>query len=304
MRSIWSTGALLITLSVGAGWVAAQEPPKGDEAKLQGTWMGQVIGGMPGKPDNRFVMTVQGAQCEFTSGVPGAEFKGTLVLNAAANPRQVDFVVKECPDAKYVGKSALAIYKFNDDGSFTLAANEPGNAGRPEKFEGNEQTPVFVFKKWEPGMLLPGNPPELKVLQRRIGTWTVQTTVKPGPWNPAERKITGTETTEWVLGGRFMQTRTTNRPANPDGISLVTYDPQRKAYRGWWADDQGNTSEMTGQWDETAQTLSLTSDAKDGFRAASTLRFVGPDSAEWQLTVTASDGKVMLEMDGRLARKK
>ncbi len=301
MRRTWMAGALLAALCVSAGW-AAEEPQKGDEAKLQGTWLGRNTG-LPEHPRNQLVMTVQGAQSEFKGGGEGAQFKGTLAFNFAANPKQVDFVVKDASDPKYVGKSALAIYKLGEDGTLTIAANEPGNAARPEKFEGSEQTQVFVFKKWQPGMILPGNPPELKVLEKRIGTWASEVVVKPGPWNPAGRKITGIETTEWILGGRFQQTRNANRPANPDGLFLCTYDTQLKAYRAVNFDDQGFINDMTGQWDEAAQTMNWTSE-KNGFRATGATRFVGPDNIEWQLTVKDPDGKVMLEMAGKLARKK
>jgi len=143
----------------------------------------------------------------------------------------------------------------------------------------------------------------MKVLEKRIGTWTTETVVKPGPWNPTGRTATGIETTEWILGGRFQQTRNTNRPANPDGLFICTYDPQLKAYRAVNLDDQGFINDMTGQWDEAAQTMNWTSE-KNGFRAAGATRFVGPDNIEWQLVVKDPDGKVMLDISGKLARKK
>jgi uncharacterized protein (TIGR03067 family) len=298
---MWMAGVLLVALCVSAGW-AAEEPQKGDKAKLQGTWLGRNTG-LPEHPRNQLIMTVKGAQSEFTAAAPGPEFKGTLVLNSAANPKQVDFAVKECSRPEYVGKSALAIYKLDEDGTLTIAANEPGNAARPEKFEGSEQTQVFAFKKWQPGMILPGNPPEMKVLEKRIGTWTTEVVTKPGPWNPTGRTMTGTETTEWVLGGRFQQTRNMNRPANPDGLFICTYDPQLKAYRAVNFDDQGFINDMTGQWDEAAQTMNWTSE-KNGFRATGASRHVGPDNIEWQLVVKDPDGKVMLDISGKLTRKK
>jgi len=309
MRRMWMVGALLVACFLSVEWAGAQEPEKkggtakAEEAKMQGTWIGRDAG----EPVVRQpMMIVRGTQCEFKLPGREIEFKGTLTLNPAANPKQVDFLIKESsePDPKYIGKSALAIYKIDEDGTLTLAANEPGVATRPEKFESNEQTQVFVFKKWEPGMALPGNPPELKVLEKRIGTWTTETVVKPGPWNPTGHKVTGIDTTEWILGGRFQQTRGANRPANPDGMFLCTYDPQLKAFRAWYLDDQGGISEMTGQWDEAAQTLNWTSEGKNGFRMTASSRLVGPDNIEWQTAVKDPEGKVMLEVAGKLVRKK
>jgi uncharacterized protein (TIGR03067 family) len=309
---MWMAGAWLVSCLLSVGWAVAQEPEKkgeaakADEARLQGTWIGREAREPVAGPPEMITMTVRGAQCEFKTSRPGLGLKGTLTLNPAANPKQADFLIKESadPDPKYVGKTALAIYKIDEDGTLTLAANEPGVATRPEKFEPGNEGKVFVFKKWEPGMILPGNPPELKVLEKRIGTWAAETVVKPGPWNPTGHKATGVETTEWVLGGRFQQARNANRPANPDNVMLFTYDPQVKAFRSWYFDDQGGTIEMTGQWDEAAQTLNWTSEAKNGFRATAAMRIAGPDSIEWQMVVKDPDGKVMLEMTGKLVRKK
>ena len=268
MRRMWMAGALLVCCSLSLGWAVAQEPERkgeaaqSDEARLQGTWVGREAG----EPVFRQpMMIVRGTQYEFKLPGNEIEFKGVLTLNPAANPKQVDILIKESsdPDQKYIGKSALAIYKIDEDGTLTLALSEPGVAARPGKLEPSEEGKVFVFKKWEPGMILPGNPPELKVLEKRIGTWATETVVKPGPWNTTGQKITGTETTEWILGGRFQQARNANRPANPDGLFLSTYDTQLKAFRGWYHDDQGNSSEWTGQWDEAAQTLNWTSEAKN-----------------------------------------
>ena len=309
MRRMWMVAALLVSCFLSLQWAGAQEPEKkgeaakSDEARLQGTWIGREAG----EPAFRQpMMIVRGRQCEFKYPAAEIEFKGVLTLNPAANPKQVDFLIKESsePDPKYIGKSALGIYKIDEDGTLTLALSEPGVATRPGKLEPSEEGKVFVFKKWEPGMILPGNPPELKVLEKRIGTWATETVVKPGPWNTTGHKGTGTETTEWILGGRFQQTRNTNRPANPDNLFLCTYDPQLKAFRAWNLDDQGFVSEMTGQWDEAAKTLNWVSEDKNRFRGTASIRFVGPDNIEWQLAVKDPDGKVMLEITGKLERKK
>ncbi len=311
MRRRWMGGAVLASCLLSFGWALAQEPEKkgeaaqGDEAKMQGTWLGREAREPVAGPPEMVTMVVRGTECELKSSRPGLGLKATLALDPAANPKRAGFLIKEsATDPNYVGRISLAIYRIDEDGTLTLAANKPGEATRPAKFEPGGEGKVFVFKKWQPGMILPGNPPEMKVLEKRIGTWTAESVIKPGPWNPTERKISGTETVEWVLGGRFQQTSTNNRPANPDGMSLLTYDPQLKAYRGWHADDQGNVSEMTGQWDEAAQTLNLTSEGKNGFRAVALIKFVGPDSIEWQMTIKDPDGKAMLEITGRLARKK
>src|SRR5262245_13317081 len=50
----------------------------------------------------------------------------------------------------------------------------------------------------------PSNQPaEFNVLQRRVGAWDTQTTIKPGVWVPDGAKSKGVETFEWVLGKKF-----------------------------------------------------------------------------------------------------
>jgi uncharacterized protein (TIGR03067 family) len=306
MHRTWTVAALLSLCCLPLAWAMAEEaekkpdPAKADEAALQGGWV--ALMGEP-KPDDEVLMVVEGNRVTLTVAGHGPRIKGTVTLKPAATPKQVDVVIAEAGNPDTVGKTSLGIYKLDVDGTWTLAANAPGVAARPEKFEPTDQTKVFVFRKWQPGMALPGNPPELKVLERRIGTWVTEVVVQPGPWAPKGDQYTGTETIEWVLGGRFQQSRATNRPARPDGLFLTTYDAQRKAFRGWFHSDEGYSHEWTTHWDEATQTFRGTSEAPDGMRATSEWRFTGPDTTENHVVVKNADGQVMFDMTAKSKRK-
>lgn len=147
------------------------------------------------------------------------------------------------------------------------------------------------------------NPPELRVLERRIGVWETETTIEPGEWNPQGSKTKGIETTEWVLGGRFQQTKATNRPDGPDGVFLVTYDTRKKAFRAWFFNDEGHASEWVGKWDKAKQTFSLTWDS-NGIRFVSHTHFIDKDNITWDLVAKNKEGKVLLKITVKLKRKK
>lgn len=74
-------------------------------------------------------------------------YQATFTLHEDTNPKQLEAFVTACPIAKYVGKTAHAIYKV-DDGKLTLAANEPGNPTVPKRFDapGTRQI-VFQLKQ-------------------------------------------------------------------------------------------------------------------------------------------------------------
>src|SRR5437763_346362 len=95
--------------------------------------------------------------------------------------------------------------------------------------------------------------PELKALSHWVGRWDGQLTVKPGDGFPG-RTATGTSQTEWVHGGRFARQTWTIAAGDgfPEmsGSSMMTYDPQRKAYRGWTFVSTGGVSEATGTWND------------------------------------------------------
>ena len=45
-----------------------------------------------------------------------------------------------------------------------------------------------------------------KILQRRVGTWVTETTLKKAWWTPEESTIKGEETVRWILDKRVLLT--------------------------------------------------------------------------------------------------
>ncbi|MFM7564509.1 MAG: carbohydrate binding domain-containing protein, partial [Planctomycetota bacterium] len=50
-------------------------------------------------------------------------------------------------------------------------------------------------------------PAEFQVLERRLGTWDTEQTIKPGAWVPGGNKSNGSEIVEWTLDQKFIQTK-------------------------------------------------------------------------------------------------
>ena len=149
----------------------------------------------------------------------------------------------------------------------------------------------------------PPKPPELKVLDRLVGTWNSETINKVAEWTPKELRTTGTLTREWVLGGRFLQ----EKGSGSDGLAVIamfTYDVQKKAYRVWHFNADGSAFDGTYQWDEASQTFSSRSEAGDGKTSTVTLHIIENDAHEWKVTIQDKDGKVYLDLGGKCTRKK
>lgn len=138
----------------------------------------------------------------------------------------------------------------------------------------------------------PPKPPELKVLERFVGTWDAEMISKPAAWTPKEVKTTGTNKYEWVLDGRFLQ----DTEQNGDGsevFGLWTFDATAKIYRGWFFGSEGNVVEWKGQWDEG---LRMEADLGNGVVLTGVNRFPDKDTYEWTLVAKDKDGKVYLDV--------
>src|SRR5437868_5368519 len=86
----------------------------------------------------------------------------------------------------------------------------------------------------------PPIPPEMKVLEKRIGTWKTVTHIKPAAWTPDGGESKGDEKIELVLGGRFIQGKVRTQPGDVEALWLATYDPAKKAYHVWYFSAQGD----------------------------------------------------------------
>jgi uncharacterized protein (TIGR03067 family) len=118
--------------------------PKRDLTKLQGTWVGEEIGG----PKGECKMTIEGATFKFQGARPEKWYVATLTLNPKVQPKQAMVRIGDCPVPKYVNQTTKAIYKLEGK-TLTIAAHEPGDEAVPTTFEpgvGNRMR-AFVFTR-------------------------------------------------------------------------------------------------------------------------------------------------------------
>jgi hypothetical protein len=149
-------------------------------------------------------------------------------------------------------------------------------------------------------------PAEFSVLQRHVGTWDTQTTIKPGVFVPDGLKSTGVATVEWALGKKFLQGKHKQQPGNVEALWLETFDLQSGAFRTWYFDSNGGLprGESTGQWDEDAKTLTYKGTEPKEVSVATVLRFVDPDHSEWKGVWRDKSGKILMEIEMRSSRHK
>lgn len=146
-------------------------------------------------------------------------------------------------------------------------------------------------------------PAELKVLDRMAGTWDAVHIVKPAAWTPDGDRTTSTVKREWILDGRFLLD-TSKHSTGQEGMFLVGFDPQRKAYRSWWFNSEGHRGPSQGTWNETTQTLTYVGEPQDGRTTRSSVRFADHDHEVVEVKVTDADGKVYFDMDIILTRRR
>jgi hypothetical protein len=147
-------------------------------------------------------------------------------------------------------------------------------------------------------------PPEMKVLEKRLGAWTTVARGKAAEWTPQGFESKGDEKIELVMQGRFIQGKVRTQPGDVEATWLATYDTAKKAYRVWYFSSLGDTFDATGKWDAKTKTIIWTSEPQPGITSISHWRFITDDSFEWDVVAKDSSGKVYLDITGKLTRKK
>jgi uncharacterized protein DUF1579 len=145
-------------------------------------------------------------------------------------------------------------------------------------------------------------PPEMKVLEKRIGSWKTVTRVKAADWTPEAGESKGEEKIELALQGRFIQGRVRTQAGNVEAIWLATYDAGAKAYRVWYFNSEGHIVDAGGKWDARTNTMTWMNVPQPGITSVSRWRFTGDDTFEWDLIAKDRSGKVYLDMEGKLTR--
>ena len=144
--------------------------------------------------------------------------------------------------------------------------------------------------------------PELNPLNRFVGTWTMQQTIKTasGP----EVTLTGVVTHKLVLGGRFLESTSVSNPGEQHVLQMSLWDDMRRLYRSWYFDSNGRTSEWQGTWDNDSKTLTQTAKLSQEITGTGTFRFVDDDTMVFSLTGKHRDGNVSVEARSTFTRQR
>jgi hypothetical protein len=116
-------------------------------------------------------------------------------------------------------------------------------------------------------------------------------------------RTTSKVTRKWVLDGRFLQDTSASSDGS-EGFSLLTYDPQMKAYRSWWFSSEGHTSKSTGAWDASSETISFNANLGDGLTSRGSVHFIDNDRHDWKVIVNDGDGKLYFHGEWKVTRRK
>ena len=144
---------------------------------------------------------------------------------------------------------------------------------------------------------------EQKVLDKWLGSWRTSYKLPKAVWTPEEKSGTAEMTTSRVLGGQFVQEKSEHSDKT-SSMLMLTYDTQKKCYRGWWFNSSGQTAEHTGKWDADAKTMTWTSVGEGAFTTTVKHRFVDDDNTDWDVAVKDDKGKMLFRMEGKSVRKK
>ncbi len=125
--------ATMILSSLGILFGSHQNATAGkkDSETLQGTWVGK-------KGPINIKMTFKGDNftLNMSDDKKGIKVMGKFTVDASKSPKTMDMKVNKGEGKgteKFIGKTALGIYKF-EDGGLTWCATTPGGKKRPKEF--------------------------------------------------------------------------------------------------------------------------------------------------------------------------
>ena len=142
--------------------------------------------------------------------------------------------------------------------------------------------------------------PELEILDQYAGLWIERVAGKP--------EVSRSDVGEWILDGRFMR-QTWTFEAHDDvpkasGMTFMTYDREKKAYRSWAFTAAGSVIENEGTWDSKHRAMTWwhsLPDTKE--RVFTKVMFSDGLIQDWSITKTNAAGEIVREVTGRSIRQ-
>jgi hypothetical protein len=144
---------------------------------------------------------------------------------------------------------------------------------------------------------------ELQVLDRFVGSWDIDVTIKLANGEANTSKTT--EKRAWSLGGEFVhfQNPAAENPQDPEFHMLVTYDPATKTYPGVMMFG-GNRTLTKGTWDQKRNTMTFHgSSPDDGGSFVFKNRFIDKDHSESTGILKNAKWVVFMEMTQKQTRR-
>lgn len=150
--------------------------------------------------------------------------------------------------------------------------------------------------------------PEIKVLERFVGTWMQETTINAAKWTPTATHANGTMDAEWSLDHHFIRAESLCKDADLQektfrDLRMITWDAESQKYKSWYFDSMGFSSQSLGTWDEKENELTFKSDLGHGIHMLNSIRFVDEGTQEWTLKAEDKAGTVFLDMQGTMKRQ-
>lgn len=151
--------------------------------------------------------------------------------------------------------------------------------------------------------------PQLLVLDRFVGSWDVEISVKPGQLVRGGAKARGTTVNAWSTNGTVLHQAWSivSSDGKPlfTGKTELTYDPQRKVYRNSTTLTQGAPSTSDGVWDERSGALVWTGrDPKTKSTTVSRSTATRDGVETWTMVISDANGRAVFECSGTNTRRR
>ena len=145
--------------------------------------------------------------------------------------------------------------------------------------------------------------PELKVLDRLVGSWHIEVDenlgLPPGIGDEA------TIVTKWILQGRYIEIGIINSDGKQVVLELMTYDSDAGVYKIWaFSQNSPKPLPVTFRWNESKKTFTGKAEG-DGITAHYDMVFIDNDQIEVTGTMTDASGNVLKGgLKAKMIRKK
>lgn len=148
--------------------------------------------------------------------------------------------------------------------------------------------------------------PQLAILDRLVGDWVTNTTIKPCLWVHNGAKSTGVDSNRWALGGQFLEGRGKNETTGEDSLFLMTFDRRRNVYCIWHFNSQGIAPKAPSiaSWEPGTQKLAFAATDDENVHSVVSLALPAGDVYQWSGTWTDAKGQVLLDIEVTCTRRK